>query len=658
VPDITTFAWGGFLIAWQEYSRGTTVGDPGVRGQLFDADGTKIGSEFNLDSLSGSAGPPTIAALSNDTFVATWGGATGAAASTGAIAQRFFALPQLGTTGADVLTGASKDDAIAGRAGDDTIAGKDGNDALEGGAGSDRLEGGTGDDALDGGSGDDTLIGGPGNDRYYVDSAKDVVTEDSAAGLDTVFAAAGYTISANIEALTLVGSALQGTGNAGDNTLTGNDLDNVLDGGGGADTMAAGRGNDTYIVDNAGDIVTETSEQGIDLIVSSITVTLPGDVENLTLSGSAAIDGTGNWSNNRITGNTGNNLLRGDYGNDTLAGLAGDDLIDGGNGTDVAVFAGARASYTVTIGDNAEISVSSTAEGNDQLRGIEVLRFADGAYVVDAATSKLVSLDGPANNFRLFAPTGFTGHVVGAGTIFGTNGPQEFFVESLPSALRFDPSFNRGGDVVRFETFADDWQIARTGSSAQLTNGYSTVVIPVGTTGTYLQFFDGVRLLRFDQDAGVIKIAGQTVTTQAQTITALAEPASTFLPLDDQAAGRLFLSEGSSVTLQGTYQVFGTAGSEHVTLIEGKMTLDPSFNRGGDLLSLVGYAQDFSAVRVGSSVKLTSPGSEVVVPVGVQATMLDFEDGDRELRFDPAANGLFIGDQLITTTPVTLTAFA
>jgi Ca2+-binding RTX toxin-like protein len=101
------------------------------------------------------------------------------------------------------------------------------------------------------------------------------------------------------------------------NTLTGNSAANVLDGGAGADAMAGGAGDDTYIVDNIGDTVTEASGAGTDTVQSAVTLTLSANVENLNLTGTAAINGTGNTLANILSGNSANNILTGGAGNDT-----------------------------------------------------------------------------------------------------------------------------------------------------------------------------------------------------------------------------------------------------------------------------------------------------------------------------------------------------
>ncbi|MBX3483797.1 MAG: S8 family serine peptidase [Phenylobacterium sp.] len=255
---------------------------------------------------------------------------------------------------ANILTGNAADNVLDGGLGDDTINGGDGADTLLGGEGNDKLTGGTGADRME---------GGPGDDTYYVDDPGDVVVEAADQGNDLVSStAASFTLGDNIERLTLTGTAnINGTGNALDNTLTGNAANNVLDGGDGADTINGGAGNDTlyggagadkltggagadrmegglgddtYYVDDVGDVVIEAPNAGNDLVSSSVTFTLGANIEKLTLTGTAAVDGTGNALGNTIKGNGAANRLFGMDGNDTLSGGAGADTLNGGAGVD------------------------------------------------------------------------------------------------------------------------------------------------------------------------------------------------------------------------------------------------------------------------------------------------------------------------------------
>ncbi|MGZ8189610.1 MAG: DUF4347 domain-containing protein [Methylococcaceae bacterium] len=243
-------------------------------------------------------------------------------------------LTLTGTAGNDTLQGdlidAGSYDTLSGLAGADILQGYAGNDSLFGGDGNDLLEAGNDDDQLDGGKNNDSMIGGSGNDIYFVDSTGDTITETSilATEIDTVNSAISYTLGINLENLTLTGTlALKGTGNSLNNVLTGNIAANTLDGDLGADTLIGGLGNDTYIIDNAGDTIIETSTitTEIDRVNSTISYLLGDNVEYLTLTGTAEIDGTGNTLNNTLTGNSGANTLNGGNGADRMIGGLGND---------------------------------------------------------------------------------------------------------------------------------------------------------------------------------------------------------------------------------------------------------------------------------------------------------------------------------------------
>jgi Ca2+-binding RTX toxin-like protein len=80
--------------------------------------------------------------------------------------------------------------------------------------------------------------------------------------------------------------------------------------------------------------VTEAAGAGTDTVQSAVAWTLGNNLENLTLTGSSAVNGTGNTLGNVLTGNSANNTLTGNAGNDTLDGGAGTDTLVGGTGND------------------------------------------------------------------------------------------------------------------------------------------------------------------------------------------------------------------------------------------------------------------------------------------------------------------------------------
>jgi Ca2+-binding RTX toxin-like protein len=143
------------------------------------------------------------------------------------------------------------------------------------------------------------------------------------------------------------------TGGAGDDKLYGGLGNDKLDGKSGADHMAGGSGNDIYVVDNSGDVVDETGASGTDKVMTSVSFSLgdathaKGGVENLTLTGSGSINGTGNGLANVIIGNAAANVLSGGDGNDTLTGGGGADSLTGGPGADQFRFTGLGAVDTI-----------------------------------------------------------------------------------------------------------------------------------------------------------------------------------------------------------------------------------------------------------------------------------------------------------------------
>jgi Ca2+-binding RTX toxin-like protein len=269
---------------------------------------------------------------------------------------------------------------------------------------------------LTGGAGTDTMRGGAGNDTYVVDAVTDVVAENASEGTDLVQSSVTLTLAANLENLTLTGAAaINGTGNTLANALAGNSADNTLDGGAGADALAGGTGNDTYVVDNASDLVTEALSAGIDAISASVSYVTAANVEFLTLTGTATLNGTGNTLDNWLRGNTGINTMSGMDGNDTLWGNLGDDTVNGYGGNDLLQGGGGNDVLADTAGNNlldggAGIDALSGGAGREIViggtgadvvttgGGADIIGFnkGDGADVVNASvgTDDTLSLGG------------------------------------------------------------------------------------------------------------------------------------------------------------------------------------------------------------------------------------------------------------------------
>lgn len=281
----------------------------------------------------------------------------------------------LGGTTALNATGNGLDNVLTGNGAANTLTGGGGNDSLIGGAGADRM------------------IGGAGNDSYFLDDAGDVVVENANEGYDSVFSTVSYTLGANVEKLTLNGTAAlnatgndQGdylVGNSGSNVLTGGAGSDQLDGRAGADTMAGGLGNDVYHVDNAGDTIVENANGGSDTVHATIGYTLGANVENLVLDGAAGINATGNALGNALVGNAGNNILNGKGGLDTLTGGGGQDIFR----FDFAIGAGTLDSISdFSVGQDM-IELDRTIFNQIAADGaLSAAAFGTGAAATSAAT--------------------------------------------------------------------------------------------------------------------------------------------------------------------------------------------------------------------------------------------------------------------------------
>lgn len=265
------------------------AGDDTLRGGGGD---DTLAGDLGADLVDGGAGIDTAVYDAAITGVAV-DLATGRGGGGIAEGDRLTRVENLsGGAYADTLTGDAGANRLEGGGGDDLLAGGPGADTLSGGDGDDTLSGGAGNDSLAGGPGADLLTGGPGADRLL--------------------------------------------GRAGDDTLAG---------GPGADVLTGGSGDDLYRV-GVGDRIIESGKAagGVDTVEARIDWTLAKGVEDLVLTGTRPVSGTGNAVANHLVGNAAANMLRGLGGADVLEGGASDDTLSGGAGAD-----------TLTGGDGADV---------------------------------------------------------------------------------------------------------------------------------------------------------------------------------------------------------------------------------------------------------------------------------------------------------------
>jgi Ca2+-binding RTX toxin-like protein len=481
-----------------------------------------------------------------------------------------------GGAGADVISGGSGNDLLDGGAGVDTLSGGPGNDVFivddggdvvqeSAGAGTDEVRtslaaytltaanvetlrgtsaggqaltagvagltilGAGGSDTLDDGGFAATLNGGLGDDFYTVRASGTVTTENAGEGLDTVRSyAASHTLGSNLE--NLVGMLATGqtlVGNSGANTIAGGAGNDRLDGGAGADAMAGGLGNDVYVVDHAGDSVTEAAGEGVDEVVTTLaSYTLGANFERLiggTAGGQAL---TGNALDNYIAGGAGNDRLDGGAGGDSMYGGAGNDLYlvdsadqvfeNAGEGVDEV----RTAVPTYVLGANFEnLTATGFAASPLSLRGNAL----DNVITSEVGAAIFLLQDGGADvaygatNNDVF----YFGAAYGAGDrVNGAFGSDEVVLQGAYGALTLAPGSMTGIQKLSLLSAGDN----RFGAAAAGAYSYD-VTVPAGFTsampGLVLPFID-------EQGALVVDASGLAAGESLHFDASAADPAATY----------------------------------------------------------------------------------------------------------------------------------
>jgi Ca2+-binding RTX toxin-like protein len=371
-----------------------TVDAGGGNDSVLGGDGNDsiLGGDGN-DTLDGGAGDDTlIGGAGTDSLV----GGTGNDLFVLRAGDALDVIKEAASAGTDTVeTDFTLGSALAANVENLTLVGTQAIDGL-GNTLANTLRGNDAANRLDGGAGNDTLIGGNGDDTYVIaaNAGTDTLTEfnGTAGGIDTVESAITYAIAAlaNLENITLTGSsATNATGNTANNRLVGNAAANklvgdagndTLDGGAGNDVLEGGVGDDTYIVKAGGgtDTLTELNGRtnGVDTVISDISYDLSAlaNIENLTLSGTSAINATGNGGNNVLIGNAAANTLIAGAGDDTLDGGAGNNTLNGGDGNDRYILGLGTGTNQIIDSSGTDVveswvnfSLSSTAAALEEL---------------------------------------------------------------------------------------------------------------------------------------------------------------------------------------------------------------------------------------------------------------------------------------------------
>jgi Ca2+-binding RTX toxin-like protein len=578
------------------------------------------------------------------------------------------------TDGDDVIHGSHLSDDIVALDGNDTINGGTDDDWIYGEGGNDEISGGTGNDYLIGGNGDDTYVfnQGDGTDTIWDESGveganairfgpgiipadltlsyeettliirvgtegdeirlggfdrEDVLgphaveifrfddgTEMTYAGL----IALGFDLTGTDTADTMIGTNVDDrvSGLAGDDAIeTGAGAD-LLDGGTGADTMTGGDGDDTYVVDDIGDLVLEGLDGGTDTVCSSVSYSLDANIERLILTGSVAVDGTGNDGDNELTGNAGDNALRGAGGNDVLSGDDGNDILYGGTGDDSLDGGDGDDTYDFDYGDGLD-TITDTAGADTILFGTGISQENLQAEVEDTtARLRLLDADGNATGDGLDIALDTDGAV-----------PIETITFSDGTTIAFGDLL---GNVVHG---TDGFDFIRTGSERDIIYGYGCHdIVFAGANDDTVYGGSGHDLIRGQDGADrLFGEDGTDVIFGGDGADLLDGGSGKDLLIGGRGDDTYFVDRGRDRVIESC------GGGEDTVLSSASYRLRPHLETliltGTDAVDGIGNGQDNTLIGNGAANTLTGCGGDDVLDGGAGADTLIGGRGDDTYRF-------------------------
>lgn len=292
-----------------------------------------------------------------------------------------------------------------------------------------------------------TIWDGGGTDSYDLSGYNTAVTIDLRPGAwtrtsqtQTVDLGTGHYARGNIanallhrgNTASLIENAIGGSAN---DVLTGNQAANRLDGRGGADSMTGGAGNDVFVIGSVGEKVVEASGGGTDTVESAVSYTLASYVENLKLTGTGAINGTGNGLANALTGNAAANRLNGGSGNDVM---------NGGGGNDVFV-----------VGSTGDKVVEVSGGGSDTVES--AVSYALGSYVEKLKLTGTGAINGNGNSLANVVTGNAAANALNGGggsdTLSGGAGADRFYFNTALGSSNIDKilDFDAPSDTIHLD---------------------------------------------------------------------------------------------------------------------------------------------------------------------------------------------------------------